>query len=580
MKLIISQFLRTLRERNEFDQLLPDLCLAMGYVPLSKPQTGVRQFGVDLAVVGTSPVDGAQEMLLFVIKQGDIGRREWAKDDPTAVRPSLEEVVDAYLSKMVGPEHASFRKTVVLATSGDLKQEVELNWNGFKARYISQAGFDFWGADRVAALVEQYMLDENLFAAQDRSDLRKALALSGEIDYDFADLSRLLLRQLGLKADGTLARPAENSQVLLKALRRAHLASQICVQWALTDGDSRQALWICERTLLWSWHRVQLCQKKDREILNPALAGLWGAYVATAGRYYEAVAPAFHVRDGMAGYSSEGASFSIVLFQHIGLMGSIGLGCAMRLPSNEQEADVMQREVNALADGLTALLDNHSASGSPRMDNHIIDITLALMFLMVAGRQDRASQWVQEIVKRVDIAFRSDNGFPVSTDSLEDLVELAVGSGEPRLLERLRQTSWTLATLAAWCVILKLEKHYELLRRHLKTGDYGSVTAQLWHPTLDWAVSWYVGRALDTGHSEAPYNLPATTDELRQRITRFLEIKDYQWTEQSPAVEVGLGALDFIATRHFRYPVPASSWYRFALPDATQSEESAQRTGE
>ena len=52
MRLIISQFLRTLRERDEFDRLLPDLLLAMGYVSLAKPQTGVRQYGVDLAAVG------------------------------------------------------------------------------------------------------------------------------------------------------------------------------------------------------------------------------------------------------------------------------------------------------------------------------------------------------------------------------------------------------------------------------------------------------------------------------------------------------------------------------------------------
>lgn len=51
MKLILSQYLRTLKERDEFDRLLPDILLAMGYVPISRPQTGIEQHGVDLAAV-------------------------------------------------------------------------------------------------------------------------------------------------------------------------------------------------------------------------------------------------------------------------------------------------------------------------------------------------------------------------------------------------------------------------------------------------------------------------------------------------------------------------------------------------
>lgn len=242
MRLIVSQFLRTLRERDEFDRLLPDLLLAMGYVPLAKPQTGVRQHGVDLAAVGKSLVDGTDEMLLLVIKQGDLGRRDWDNGEPTSVRPSLNEVLDVYLTKLVAPEHSGLRKTIILATTGDLKQDVEMNWTAFKELNAAKANFDFWGADRVSDLVERYLLDENLFAPGDRSDLRKSLALAADPEYDFRDLNRLLLRQLGLTADGKVAKPDINLKQLQKAFRRAHLATQICARWAQADGDSRQAL--------------------------------------------------------------------------------------------------------------------------------------------------------------------------------------------------------------------------------------------------------------------------------------------------------------------------------------------------
>lgn len=561
MRLIISQFLRTLRERDEFDQLLPDLLLAMGYVPLAKPQTGVRQYGVDLAAVGKSPVDGKDEMLLLVIKQGDLGRRDWDNGDPTSIRQSLNEVLDFYLAKLVAPEHADLRKTIVLATTGDLKQDVETNWTGFKDVNAAKAGFDFWGADKVSDLIERYMLDENLFASSDRSDLRKSLALAADPEYDFRDFNRLLRRQLGLTVDGKVQEPGLNLKDLQKALRRVHLAAQICGHWAQADGDSRQAVWISERTILWAWHRVQLVNPKDRQKLYPAIAGMWHSYTGASARYFEVISPHLHVRDGLAGYGSEGAAFAVVLFEHIGLLGSLGIACCLEQSDSNEEGAVISSNVTAVADGLCAAIANHAASASPRLDSHIIDITLALVFLMLAGRREDAQAWVAEIAYRLDYCFKSKSSFPISTDSLEDLVELEVNRKDVRLADRLMNTSWCLATVAASCVILGLNEPYSTLSQGA-TDAYKAICAQLWHPTIDWPERWYFEQALDQGETEAPYALLPSSDEVKQRIAKFLERKEYDWIGSSPTQPVGLWALDFIACRHFRMPIPASGWYR------------------
>ncbi|WP_454711342.1 hypothetical protein [Cupriavidus nantongensis] len=572
MRLIISQFLRTLRERDEFDRLLPDLLLAMGYVPLAKPQTGVRQHGVDLAAVGKSPVDGKDEMLLLVIKQGDLGRRDWDNGEPTSVRPSLNEMLDVYLTKLVAPEHSGLRKTIILATTGDLKQDVEINWTAFKELNSTRADFDFWGADRVSDLVERYLLDENLFAPGDRSDLRKSLALAADPEYDFRDLNRLLLRQLGLTTDGKAEKPDIDPKHLQKAFRRVHLAAQICARWAQADGDSRQALWVNERTLLWAWHRVQLMDPEDRPKLYSAVAGMWHSYTGAAARYFEVISPHIHVRDGMAGYDSEGAAFAVVLFEHIGLIGSIGLACFLDQSDSEETKAVVSDNVSTVADGLCSLIANHEASASPRLDRHIIDISLALVFLVSAGRRDQAKSWVAEIAKRLDYCFKTKSHFPVATDSLEDLVELEVNPKDSRMVENLMRTSWSLATVAAWCVILELDEHYAALSRGT-VDSYNNVCAQLWHPTGDWHARWYFRGTLDQGETEAPYTLPPAIEGMRQRIGDFISLKNYDWIASSPSLAAGIWAIDFIACRHFRIPVPASAWYRFMNPNSQQAQK-------
>jgi hypothetical protein len=56
-------------------------------------------------------------------------------------------------------------------------------------------------------------------------------------------------------------------------------------------------------------------------------------------------------------------------------------------------------------------------------------------------------------------------------------------------------------------------------------------------------------------------------------MKQFLERSEFDWVDSSPTRKVGLWALDFVACRHFRMPVPASAWYRLAIKSS--EDESA-----
>jgi hypothetical protein len=48
-------------------------------------------------------------------------------------------------------------------------------------------------------------------------------------------------------------------------------------------------------------------------------------------------------------------------------------------------------------------------------------------------------------------------------------------------------------------------------------------------------------------------------------MKQFLERPEFDWVELSQTRKVGFWALDFVACRHFRMPVPASAWYRLGI---------------
>jgi hypothetical protein len=569
MKLILAQYLRTLKERDEFDRLLPDLLLAMGYVSISKPQTGVRQYGVDLAAVGVGE-DGIEELLLLVIKRGDIGRTDW--DTGTqAVRPSLNEVIDVYLKSHVEPDHELLRKRIVLATTGDLKQETQINWDGYTKQYADRAAFSFWGGDRIAVLIEKYMLNENILDADSRTHLRKSLALAGEPDYDQRDLHRLFRRQLGLGNKGDLLEPTQSPRDLQKSLSVVNLSAQIFARWSEEEGNLKQALIASERAMLWSWHRINLEATGSATQYHRAFGDLWRSYKDTARRYFTKVQDHLYVKDGLSGYCRENVEFSLVVFEQIGLLATIGLSQVM-LGADKETKEVNLQNGKVVAHALAALLPYNTVSGSPRLDENVIDITLGLLLLVQTGFISQAQDWLAELVTRADYTFKRRRQFAIGTDSIDDLVEMEVSDNE-ELRARLMRTSWLLPTLAAWSAILDRDDLYEIIARNSKTR-YSDICLQLWHPSQDVAKHLYYSPAHDqTGESEAPISLPDTAGEFRARMRAVLAIERRNIMVTSPACLIGMDALDLVAYRHFRTPVAPFFWYRL-LPNEDSTVES------
>ena len=571
MKLVLSQYLRGLRERNEFDRLLPDLLLAMEYVPISKPQIGVRQFGVDVAAVGTAN-DGVQELLLLVLKRGDIDRKAW-DSGPQSVRPSLNEVLDVYLKAHVQPAHSGLRKRIILASTGDLKQEVQPNWDGYITENATRASFDFWGADQVAVLVERHMLDEHIFSAESRTDLRKALALAAEIEYDQKDLHQLFRRLLGLTNDGDLVESSKHPTDLGKLLRIVNLSAQIYSKWSEDEGNLKQPFIASERAVLWCWHRLQLEEPKKRVQSYEQFLENWRTYKDVAYRYFCKLQHHLHVKDGLSVYCRENAEFALLTFEQIGIIATIGLSQLLVI-TDEEGAKLNYQNATVVAEALVSLISNNPVSGSPRLDGNVIDITLALILLTATDHLTEAANWLEELVKRADYTFKVKRNFPIATDSLDDLADSTVGDDDG-LQSQLMKTSWLLPTLAAWAIILERDDLYGVLANNTKT-QYAEVCLQLWHPTEDVARHLYYWQAhYRSGEAEAPILLPDSAAEYRDRMRALLALQRLDIRTFSPSLLSGMDAIDLVASRHFRTPVAPYFWYRMLPKDELPSNQTA-----
>lgn len=570
MRLVLVEYLRMLRESGEFDVLLPDLLLAMNIVPISKPQTGVRQTGVDLAAVGPDEA-GVTTLWLFVLKRGDLSRRDW-DSTKQSVRQSLDEIKDVYLRNNIIPEHQSLPVRIVVATTGNFKQDFEQQRVGyFSSNTQPGRTYAVWNGDFVATKMEEYLLNEYALPAVGRSELRRALALVGEPDYELGHFYTLLKMLLDWAKEGE--KPEEKPEKdCLRDIQTASLALGILCRWAAQDGNLKNAVIACERSLLWVWDALcRRCVTGKPDIIR-AYTRIIVIYLNTSTEYYNKVQAHLHTQDAFTRYHGESALLAERVFEEIGLLAAIGLTHFLFGKSMKDEDRVAGAVV--VANSMAAFLRTHRISGSPCYDGQSIDIALALIFLFLTEQMDVIKDWLQELSARLTFAFRSRQWFPISTDSFDDLVDLELGNAD---FAKLTSVSWMVPLLGEWMAVLKHDEDYIRLvglNEILKETSF-----QVWYPDEKTAESLYSGPALDTGITEAPIVLPPTAEEMRARIRGILTESPVKARIIKSTEREGIGWLDFIASRHFRTPLDPAFWQDLVTiatrPNAPASDQSS-----
>lgn len=567
MKLIIKEFLSQLRESGELDRLLPDLLARMKLIPISRAQVGVRQNGVDIAAVGKDK-DGVQTLYLFVLKVGDLGRRDW-DDGVNAVRATLNQIQDSYLNSSVRVEHQALPVKVVICSTGELKQEVQQDYTGYINRYTTPTlGFEFWSGDYLADMVDTHLLDEYAIDPSQRADLRRAIALIGSRDYDLRHAYKIAQVLLIDSYDGTQTLNNTRRKLFIRQMKTVALVLEIVFRWASEEGNLLNAFKMGERCCLWAWEAIRV---RNLFKYRPAISAFRDIYqihdrICTA--YFDKLEPFFRARDGLSGFASENALVTDKVYEQIGILAEIGLmqqhHTEMAMEERKQEAAaVAAANTDVVADTLVAVIKNNASSGSPRYDGNAIELSLAFLLLFLTGKREAAGRWLDDLAARVSFAFKVKQHFPIATDSFDDLVAMEVGELAEDQVEKLRHLSTLVPTLMYWSLILGHDEIYQSLRERYGSAFEG-VCLQLWYADdLTESVIYRQPAQYESGTTEALLKFPEQIGDLVRADIKKAESKAIVSLDTFSAVMQGPWVVIAIACRHFRTPFPPQLWMPF-----------------
>lgn len=560
MKLIIRDYLASLKEREELDAILPDLLSELGFTVYSRPGRGTTQHGVDIAAVGIDD-DGERKVFLFSVKQGNLTRQDW-DGTPQSLRSSLNEIRDVYIPSRIPRKYRGLKIVICLCIGGDVQEQVRASVSGYTQQETTdRISFDEWNGDKIAGLLLQGILREEILPRPLRSSFQKAVAMVDEPDVayrHFADLVRRLHETAKTK-----------HQARVTAARQIYLCLWIMYVWA-RDIDNVEAPYRASELAVlnvWDLQRPFIGKKnKNAKAITAVLHRLIRLHLIIAEELLERkVYPHVEKRHAlsMAVESRNWVDVNLKLFDLLGRIAMTGLWLHWIDELNESEAaPEMQAKLAQVSANGFKLIQNNPTLLSPLCDHQAIEIALFLLLARTdsANRPD-VSSWLREMVNRLDFTIRTHGNYPCVFTNYRDLIDHPKDRSEAYRKDATSGSS-LIPLVAVWLAALNDEGALGRLA-NLQQTELKHCNMQLWLPDGATENELYIG---EHGHGIALCDLPLSTTgaKLLDTIAEACQ-RENSFADLSPN-RTGYWPIILLACRHYRHPVPPQFWIELLRP--------------
>lgn len=554
MKLVIRDYLESLKEDQELDYLITELLLNMSIIPLTRPNKG-RQHGVDIAAVGHDPADKQRKVFLFVVKSGDLNRTTWDSAGTNAVRPTVNEILDTYISTSIPEIYQSLPVKIIVSSNGQIDSNLQQDWVQFTSKNTTdKITFDFWGIDYLTLQIGEYLFNEGLVSRTIQDHLKKTLVFMEVPDYDLNHFYTLL-RELFQGLDLTKKKINRKN---LKIFRTANICLSIVFQRGKEIDNLMPVLRVSERTVLESWFVIS-----KHELLYTSYIREFKKIIDFKEKidfeYYLKVQPHLLIHEGLAnGYSLNHLEYSVNTFEQIGIISNIGnhyinlSSILNRLNGDDSPSMAAQNFENAvvIAESLILLIRNNPAAFNPTLDEHVIEIHAGLTLLLITEHTVAAREWINGMLNYIIQNFKINKVLPQFVTNFEKLYEQHFnGKG------KVEESSILFTFFAEWALILKDVDLYDKINK-LVSENFPEINLQLWFPEPNTEETLYTANSMrKTGSTK--YSIKLYKNHLEYEAEMAEERKLLCAERKFSCVKYGFAIIAYWAFRHFRtYPFP------------------------
>lgn len=551
MKLIIKEYLASLREREELDAVLPDLLSQMGMNVFSRPGRGTRQNGVDVAAVGS--INGEEETVyLFAIKPGDLRRPDWNSASPQSLRPSLDEIQDVYIGTRIPKQHRDKKIKICICVGGDIREEVRQDIEGYKNNNSTgQISFEEWNGDKIASLIEAYFLQEELLPKSARSYLRKALALIDEPDASYRYFSILI--------QSILSEDSKKAAQRIRKVRQLSICLWILFAWAREQGNLESTYRAAELLMLRLWQiaREYVGKKnKTAKSIYSVYGSIFNTFLSLGKDFFtKSILPHASKTHALstAVRGSTTLDINLKLFDLAGRMALYGLWFywnAHKYPDGSDRQNALMKVSAEYANMLKNLINNNPILLLPIKDDQCIDVALGVLLLAKNGDKESIKAWLTQIIDCAIFAYKRHLTYTCDISEYHKLLE------HPKHDDTYRQSVTVGSILYPFISILAAmlddQKLYEAVKL-FKNDELQHCNFQYWYPN-DLSEDHLYLNDESHGATLSGIDVAAVPNDLLKQV--YGECDNMRQFWELSAVKQDFWPLVLTACRHYRLPVP------------------------
>jgi hypothetical protein len=554
MKLIIKQYLASLKERDELDAVLPDLLSQLGLNVYSRPGRGTRQHGVDVAAVGSLD-GGTEKVYLFSIKPGDITRSSWDGDPVQSLRPSLNEILDTYIPNHLPDEHKNKDVVVCLCFGGDIQEQVRPQVEGYiKQNKRGNLTFEEWNGDKLASLILSNFLREDLLPPHARSQLRKSLALLDEPEVSYQHFSA------SIRSLSSIESTKDKNQIT--AIRQIIICLWILFAWA-RDADNMESAYLCsELALLHAWKLAKeyygKTTKSAKEVQLAFQSVLIGYQQISAQYLGEKILPHTHKLHALSAavQASCNLDVNLKLFDILSRLAIGGIwaywGTQVIGEDNTESLEQMWEKVQSFSVAVKQLISNNPTLLLPIKDDQGIDISIALLLLFIdSNNHSDIKKWLSELVERATFAHKIQGQYPCNLSSYTELLEHPQQNRE-NYQEEVTGGSILFPMIALYGSLLGDNDLYDQVQS-IKKNHLSHCNFQFWYPD-EYSEEHFYTNSDAHGATLSHVCIDRSVNEFINQA--FTECDNTPHFKILSAIEFGFWPLILVACRHYRIPVP------------------------
>ena len=560
MKLIVRQYLQSLKERGELDVLLPQILSEIGYEVIHRPRRGTRQAGVDVAAVGPDPdADEERTLHLFLIKRGDLGRSDW-DGTPQAVRPSLNEIRDDYIPNRVPDQFSELPISICVCIGGEVKESIRSLWRGFadnnktkKIRYRE------WNGDRLANFILSGLLNKELLNVNNRVAFQKAVAMVSEPETSYHHFKNLAFR---------LTDKVEDDRRGTTRLRQLLICHWVLVSNGMETENLEAPYRTCELALLYTWdtlNRSSTTKETERNERLEIFRYLLKLYLSIGHKLIidkigahsqQKFALSFAVR------SKSALDVNLALFETMGRASLLGLWHHFigNMPT-EDNRDAHLTKRDKFQNISISLINNNCTLANPIRDDHHVEIGLLMLLSQVCGNIPNVQEFLREITSRLVYRYQMRNLWPTHFCDYRELARHPIDRSDEYFK---KSTKGSVLVPFIRVALERIEADEDLKAFESTIVDkLAEMTQQVWvpHDKTDkfiWRQGTSEGIAIPVGNMESekpkPTSLHSHVDDIVQQFSSF--------NEMSGTISGLLVPMFLMACRHHRLPLPPHLWFR------------------